>query len=129
MLMFSNELLHKTLFDLVDRPCSCWFVVFWLNRELNSPFLFFFSSCVSVDAGVFFRTIELFILFFYIYIFLQLAQPARLLLEYTSTSYEDKFYVCGEGNLPVHLTDTCNLTNETSTQHAHLISLPTFFSP
>lgn len=28
----------------------------------------------------------------------QLAQPARLLLEYTGTKYEDKFYVCGEGN-------------------------------
>ncbi|XP_076022604.1 glutathione S-transferase Mu 3-like [Genypterus blacodes] len=25
-----------------------------------------------------------------------LAQPARLLLEYTGTQYEDKFYVCGE---------------------------------
>ncbi|XP_029292430.1 glutathione S-transferase Mu 3-like [Cottoperca gobio] len=25
-----------------------------------------------------------------------LAQPARLLLEYTGTKYEDKFYVCGE---------------------------------
>lgn len=27
---------------------------------------------------------------------LQLAQPIRLLLEYTGTKYEDKFYVCGE---------------------------------
>lgn len=27
----------------------------------------------------------------------QLAQPARLLLEYTGTEYEDKFYRCGEG--------------------------------
>ncbi|XP_031142610.1 glutathione S-transferase Mu 3-like isoform X2 [Sander lucioperca] len=25
-----------------------------------------------------------------------LAQPARLLLEYTGTKYEDKFYICGE---------------------------------
>lgn len=33
-------------------------------------------------------------------IFLQLAQPVRLLLEYTGTKYEEKFYVCGEGNLP-----------------------------
>lgn len=29
--------------------------------------------------------------------YLQLAQPARLLLEYTGTEYEDKFYRCGEG--------------------------------
>lgn len=29
---------------------------------------------------------------------LQLAQPIRLLLEYTGTEYENKFYVCGEGN-------------------------------
>lgn len=28
---------------------------------------------------------------------MQLAQPIRLLLEYTGTKYEDKFYVCGEG--------------------------------
>ncbi|TNN82939.1 Glutathione S-transferase Mu 3 [Liparis tanakae] len=26
-----------------------------------------------------------------------LAQPARLLLEYTGSKYEDKLYVCGEG--------------------------------
>lgn len=31
--------------------------------------------------------------------FLQLAQPIRLLLEYTGEEYEDKYYVCGEGNL------------------------------
>lgn len=36
---------------------------------------------------------------------LQLAQPARLLLEYTGTKYENKFYVCGEGDLPVQLTN------------------------
>lgn len=34
-------------------------------------------------------------------IHLQLAQPARLLLEYTGTKYENKFFSCGEGNLPV----------------------------
>lgn len=38
-------------------------------------------------------------------LFLQLAQPIRLLLEYTGTKYEDKFFVCGEGNLLVQLTD------------------------
>lgn len=29
---------------------------------------------------------------------LQLAQPVRLLLEYTGTEYENKLYTCGEGN-------------------------------
>lgn len=32
-----------------------------------------------------------------VFVFVQLAQPARLLLEYTGTKYENKFYVCGEG--------------------------------
>ncbi len=30
-------------------------------------------------------------------IWLKLAQPIRLLLEYTGTKYEEKFYSCGEG--------------------------------
>ena len=34
----------------------------------------------------------------------QLAQPARLLLEYTGSKYENKFYVCGEGNISMQLT-------------------------
>lgn len=36
---------------------------------------------------------------------LQLAQPVRLLLEYTGTEYENKLYTCGEGNLltPLHV--------------------------
>uniref|UniRef100_A0A3Q3XF85 Uncharacterized protein n=1 Tax=Mola mola TaxID=94237 RepID=A0A3Q3XF85_MOLML len=36
---------------------------------------------------------------------IRLAQPTRLLLEYTGTKYENKFYVCGEGNLIVCLTN------------------------
>ncbi len=33
----------------------------------------------------------------YYLISLQLAQPIRLLLEYTGTKYEEKFYSCGDG--------------------------------
>ncbi len=52
----------------------------------------------------------------------QLAQPARLLLEYTGTKYEDKFYVCGEGNLPVQPTAVVIVNKEMAqvfVQQAH----------
>lgn len=38
-----------------------------------------------------------FLIFSDLWTFLQLAQPVRLLLEYTGIEYEDKFYRCGEG--------------------------------
>lgn len=54
---------------------------------------------------------------------LQLAQPARLLLEYTGTEYENKFYVCGEGNLVVYLTVVIlnRKVAQVSIQHTRLL--------
>lgn len=41
---------------------------------------------------------------------IQLAQPIRLLLEYTGTTYEDKFFSCGEGKIDKNPLLCCHVT-------------------